>query len=185
MPALQIQGAAEFKAASARLAAAGPGVKKSVAAAMRATASPIVADIKNAVSAEDMPATASGGGRAQRQAYLLSRRKKPPSAKVAAKIAGRSGLRASIASGVGVRSTLVGVPSVSIVASARNLPPDQRALVRAIEKGRWVHPVFGDSKARVVQTSRPYFYPVIEAHIPEIVAAMRQAGRAYIDTLMR
>jgi hypothetical protein len=180
---LQIQGAAQFKAASARLAVAGPGVKKSVAAAMRATAGPVVADIKSAVSAEDMPATASGGGRAQRQAYLLSRRKKPPSAKVAAKIAGRAGLRTSIASGVGVRSTFVGVPSVTIVASARNLPPDQRSLVRAIEKGRWAHPVFGH-KNKVVQTSRPYFYPVIEAHVPEIVAAMQQAGRAYIDTLM-
>lgn len=183
MPAMGIAGAAEFKAAAAKLAAAGPGVKKSVAGAMRATAAPVVRDIKDAITNENLPAS-RGGGSSSREAYLLSRRKNP-SDKVRAAIAGRSGLRAAMSSGVGVRSTLAGVPSVTIVASARNLPPDQRSLVKAVEKGQWKHPVYGNRGVWITQTSRPYFYPTIERHVPEIVAAMRRAGEVYLETVGR
>lgn len=97
---------------------------------------------------------------------------------------GRSrGLRKGIAAGVKV--TLSASPTkvgVAIQATGSKLPADQRRLVRAYNKPKFRHRVFGSSTF-VEQLGRPYFAKPIEDRQGDVQAAVQAAMRDAIESL--
>lgn len=96
--------------------------------------------------------------------------------------AGSRGLRKGIAAGVKVTlSTSSTKSGVAIQATGSKLPPDQRRLVRAYNKPKFRHRVFGGPW--VEQAGRPYFTKPIEARQGDIQTAVLAAMKDAIDSL--
>ena len=98
--------------------------------------------------------------------------------------AGRSrGLRKGIAAGVKVTlSTSSSKVGVAIQATGSKLPPDMRRLVRAYNKPKFRHRVFGTGRW-VEQAGRPYFTQPIEARTADVQAAVLAAMEDAVDSL--
>lgn len=97
---------------------------------------------------------------------------------------GRSrGLRRGIAAGVKVTlSTSSTKSGVVIQATGGKLPPDMRRLVRAYNKPKFRHPVFGTGEW-VEQAGRPYFAAPIEARQGDVQAAVLAAMQDAVDSI--
>lgn len=97
---------------------------------------------------------------------------------------GRSrGLRRGIAAGVKVTlSTSSTKAGVVIQATGSKLPPDMRRLVRAYNKPKFRHRVFGTG-TWVEQAGRPYFTKPIEARSSDVQDAVLDAMRDATDSL--
>lgn len=149
------------------------GTAKEVAAARRKTS--------------DGAATAARGAHAVRGmttslAVAAETGKRVVSRKTYDKRAAGKGLRASIAAGVRRVTRKSGqYAGVRLSAQASALPPEQRRLVRATNRGQWRHPVFGDKETWVVQrVEARWFDSVAERNLPmlrEAIAAAVERGR--------
>ena len=202
---LRIVGQNELRVLAARLTVAGgPGMRRAVRLAMREACRPALSEIRQEMLAEEMPAvsvqtvglasnktrevTGGGGGHGGGSAARLNTalgKLKHPSESSARRAAGRSGLRQTIASGVGVAVGLSPkVPSVRIRVSNARLPTEQKGLPVAIEKGAWRHPVFGRPNVWVNQESQPFFYPPIRRHLPQIEAEVMAVARLYVQRMI-
>lgn len=113
------------------------------------------------------------------------------------------GLRRGIAAGIKVRVSTGGKKvGIHIISTGSGLPPEMKPLVRAYNKNRWRHPVFGQttthraSGARgrllrrkvtkdvwVQQKGRPYFEAVIDKHQPAVQAAVLSAMEEAVQSL--
>lgn len=97
---------------------------------------------------------------------------------------GRTGLRAGIAAGVGIRINQGGSKgaSVRIVATPNRLPANRAPMVKAFNQKSFRHPVFGNRFRWVRQEGRPYFGDVIYAHRGAIrTAIVRAVEQAQTD----
>lgn len=106
--------------------------------------------------------------------------RKPPRSKGRGR---HRGLRDGIAAGITITlSTSATKVGVAIQATGSKLPPDMRRLVRAYNKPRFRHRVFGSS-TWVDQAGRPYFNAPIEAHQADIQAAVVEAMKDATESL--
>lgn len=56
------------------------------------------------------------------------------------------------------------------------IPPDMRSLPAYVDgRGRWRHPVFGNTNAWVGQRGEPWFVPTILARAPQFRAGVQRA----------
>src|SRR5437899_2941143 len=108
MAVLVIEGGGELRRLAEHLVeGSGKGMRSAVRASMRTAVRPVISQIKDNMMSESLPATGfghqspHGGGANQRFQAAIDRRKKVPSEAVVRKLVARSGLRASIAAGVG------------------------------------------------------------------------------------
>ena len=127
-----------------------------------------------------------GSGAAAREAAILAKRKGgvvgfAKAKKAAAK---RSGLRASIARGMFVSvATGAKTAGVRIRTSGTSLPADQRGLAKAMNVGKWRHPVFngrGEPRAQwswvEQRVNRPQWWDdTAAAQYPQVSAEMAKA----------
>lgn len=99
---------------------------------------------------------------------------------------GRStGLRKGIAAGVKVTlSTTATKVGVAIQATGSGLPAGQKRLVRAYNKPRFRHPVYGTGRW-VQQAGRPYFTKPIEARQGDVQDAVIAAMREAVESLTK
>ena len=87
-------------------------------------------------------------------------------------------LRAQVAAGVRLVNRKTGDGAgVLIRTSASKLPADQKALPRAMNRGKWRHPFFGNRELWVEQTVRPkgWFTDTGKKRHPQLRAAITQA----------
>ncbi|GAB3429824.1 hypothetical protein [Actinophytocola sediminis] len=156
MPArVEIRGTAEFRETAAKLKAAGDGrLRREMTRNMREAAQPVIGNMRRAVLGTSAAGTRGGGGQARRE-YLLSRARKRSELIQRRAYEGR-GLRASAAATVKAKvATSATSASVRIKSQASLMPPDQRKLPRAMNKGKWRHPVFGSRNRWAGQTVTP------------------------------
>lgn len=96
---------------------------------------------------------------------------------------GQPGLRVLLAKATATQVRTSGRQAgVRIAVRGKKMPTGMRALPRYWEgeattagRGRWRHPVFGDRTTWVQQPSRRTFTPVVEPHVPQVVAAVNRA----------
>jgi len=182
---------AAFRNAARALAGAEKTVMREVAKGMRASAKPVVAQIRAEV--KSTKGSADRGVHAssvERQLHVLS--------KVKAKGAGSiydpaTGLRSErrvraiqrrLVRSSGLRDQIAAATGASVSASDRkvalafkvragNLPPSQRKLPRRWDKpGGWKHPVFGNRNVWVKQVGGPYFSSTIRKGRDQVTAGV-------------
>lgn len=202
----RIEGSDEFRLAGARIKAAGnKDLKGRVNKAIKQAMDPAAAEVRSHIKAlkfQESPAAvkkAAGQGPSAatvaRAARTAEKRKASIAktaeksgrshqqihAEVLAKILGKgkSGLRESIAAAVKVSVT---ANDVTVKISKTALPADQQSLPRAIEKGKWRHPVFG-RKVFVTQTAKPFFYGTLNARKDEFRSAIVEAVNTIIKEI--
>lgn len=89
---------------------------------------------------------------------------------------GRTGLRAGIAAGIGVRvMTGRSTQGVRIVSTGSRLPANKKPMVKAYNQASFRHPLFGDTRHWYPQQGRPYFGSVIGAHRAQFQRAVQDA----------
>lgn len=71
------------------------------------------------------------------------------------------------------------------VSSGKNLPPDRRAMFRALNKPSFRHPVFGNREQFVEQAGRPYFGAVVLDEQDALLEAINDALDDAAKTLGR
>lgn len=71
------------------------------------------------------------------------------------------------------------------VSSGKNLPPDRRAMFRALNKPKFRHPVFGNRDQFVEQAGRPYFGAVVLDEQDALLEAINDALDDAAKTLGR
>lgn len=145
-----------------------------MAAAIRATAQPIVAEVRSAVMA--IPTGGShGGGTFARAAHATRTTRRG------------HGLRATIAAATGMQVRTTGKSvGVRIRINVAKLPPDQRTLPGHLDSPTgWRHPVFGDTNVWVHQDGHPYFKVTIQRHHAQARAQVEAAMDATAVKLTR
>lgn len=65
-----------------------------------------------------------------------------------------------------------------VTTSGRNLPPENRAVLKVYNKHQFRHPVFGDKQTWVTQRGRPYFAEAFES---ELLRVARQEIEDALD----
>lgn len=168
MTAILVQGSGVegLRRLNRRLKGADPVLRAELSASLRATARPIVQDVRAAVLA--IPSTGGGGGGTFARAAHATRTTRRG-----------HGLRATIAmaTGMQVRTTGKSV-GVRIVVNVSKLPPDQRKLPRDLDSpAGWRHPVFGNTGVWVRQAGHPYFDVTIRSHLAQ-AQSMAEAAMA-------
>lgn len=116
--------------------------------------------------------------RAVRAAVRAVRITAVPPAKGHKSSGGRSGpgLRATIARAVRVATRNTRGIGVRIEIAMGRMPPGMRSLPAYVDgRGRWRHPVFGNTKVWVGQRGQPYFVPTILARTPQFRAGVQRA----------
>ena len=89
---------------------------------------------------------------------------------------GSTGLRRSLARSVTVQvSNSRRRAGVFIVAKASKMPAGQRTMPRAVRKGTWRHPVFGNRQVWVTQQGGDWFDGPISAKAPAAERAVKKA----------
>ena len=132
---------AEFRALAPKMRKAPKDVRKAVNLGIRQATKPAEQALKAAVLGLDSTG-ARGGGSGQRKLHQVSRSKsKRP---VRAGVGAAHGLRRNIAKGITRKITYTGkTQGVRIRADAKYLPDAQRVLVKATNRGKVRHPVYG------------------------------------------
>lgn len=172
MPADVSISAPELVAVAAQLKEAGGTLRKDMGKMLRAIAVPLVAAERSAALGLESNGTA-GGQKAQveRAAWYLRRSKfttgkkgQPRQAMSAQQVSakagkayGKSGLRASISRSITAEYRESGnYAGLAVRARGSSMPPSQRALVKASNRGKgWRHPVYGNKNVWVTQTMLP------------------------------
>lgn len=186
----QISTADWSKAASA-LKHSDKDLYKALRKAVRDAAKPLLTDMRKAVKSIDSSASGGGGGGNARAAWALRGHAGTSSgvllaSGLAAKAAGRSGLRDTVA-----RSTRVKIRDSGAQAGARiaveGMPPDQRSLPAYLDQGSWRHPVMGNRHAWVTQTASPpgWFTKTAEQHLPKARQKVEAATKGALDAIAR
>ncbi|ROP36288.1 hypothetical protein [Saccharothrix texasensis] len=171
MPGFEVHGTDAFRKAAADLKRAGRGdLTRKMTADMKRAADPAVREMKALVQGLSTKSTRSGrkssnysrkvarakdgpqgnrrirttsSARQARVEHALRNRKKLTD-RSRAKAYGRAGLRATVARATGTTaSTSPTRAAVRIRAAQARMPPDQRALPRLMDRGRWRKPTFG------------------------------------------
>lgn len=96
----------------------------------------------------------------------------------------RAGLRETIARSINVDNRTRGRSAgVRVQTRNSNLPPDQRALPRLMNRGRWRHPVFGNRDNWVQQESgnRGWWKDTMFQHRPRVKAAVQKEFAKWVD----
>lgn len=186
MPALRIEGADQLRELAAKLATADKPIKDELRKALRAAATPVLAEVKS--TALSGTGSSSGGTSAAgaRASHALSRSKSKNRERAAAKATAGSGLRQTIAAAnaVSVSTASTGV-NVTFKMRSSVLPPNQRKLGRKWNSAKgWRHPVFGNTEVWVAQTGKPYFDKVIRRNGDALAAAARLAMDAAAESIL-
>jgi hypothetical protein len=166
-------------------------LRKHMLKGVRDAARPLQVKLRESVRGLDSSAKSSGG-HVSRGAYSL-RGHKGTAASVliasglAAKAAGRSGLRDSIARSIRIVAKDSGYgDQVGVrVAQHGGLPADQRRLPRHMDKGGWRHPVMGDRDIWVFQTVTPsgWWSNTVRDYGPEVIVHVQKEINAAMDQL--
>ena len=129
--------------------------------------------------------TSRGSGASQREAAILAKRKSVVGfAKAKKAAAKRSGLRSSIARGMRITyADSAKSAGVKVRTSGTSLPADQRGLAKAMNTGKWRHPVFngkGEPRAQwswvEQRVNRPQWWDdTAAAQQPQVSAEMAKA----------
>lgn len=86
------------------------------------------------------------------------------------------GLRSTIAGAVQVSTRNVTAAGIRIEVALGRMPPGMRSLPAYVDgRGRWRHPVFGNTNVWVGQRGEPWFVPTILKHTPQFRAAVQRA----------
>lgn len=171
MPArVEIRGTEDFRRAAAKLKAAGNGkLTREMGKKMKVAAKPAVDDAQRSVRGLNSAGVRGGGGQ-QRREFALSKTRKVTERGRKRAFEGR-GLRASIARAVQtqVRSGKR-TAGVRIRVNKSRLPASQRSLPGHMNRGKWRHPVFGNTSRWVGQTTTPpgWFDRPMRKHGPKV-----------------
>jgi hypothetical protein len=172
---------------------------KPVVAAMRASVTGVATRVDSAGGAGQVSSYKSerlkdGGPRAGRGAYLdraqtsLGKRatattlQSEKGAKRLARAVGGSGLRASVARSLRLVNRAAGDSyTLTIQAEGSRMPAGQQNLPRAMNTGRWRHPVMGNMNAWVTQMVSPpdWFMKEAEKAKPKLVADVKRVMDEY------
>jgi hypothetical protein len=145
---IQMKAGAEFEAVRERIRKAPADIRKQINQGLKQATRPAEDALKHAVQSGTSKGT-KGGGSKQRRADKISRSKRGTASKSG------HGLRKNIAKGITRKISYSGARSgVRIRADSKYLPPSQKSLVKATNKGNWRHPVYG-GKNWVGQTFDP------------------------------
>lgn len=169
---IEIEGADQLLELAAKLEGADTQIRAELRKAFTAAAKPVVAEMRDTVRGAGGRST--GSGSSARAAYRLSR-SKSTRASAAASAAKRSGLRATIASGIGSSATATATNiNLTFKVKSSVLPPSQRTLAKAWNRpAGWRHPVFGDKGTWVAQTGSQYFDAVIKKNADVLMDGAR------------
>lgn len=98
-----------------------------------------------------------------------------------------SGLRESIARGIGTSVRTSGHRAgLAVKINTGSMPPDQRKLPYHLDTPKgWRHPLFGDRSYWVQQQGKPYFAVTLNAHEKEYRAAAEQVLSKFAAAIMR
>jgi len=205
---VRIEGADRFKRAAARLKKGGQrDIYLALVRGLRKSSNVAVEDVKQVVRGlpiqghpwrrEQPPkrasrkvATGRGGGARARIAHTRRGRSSTPvlamSNKQFERARSRSGLRDAVARAHRVAIRASGRPTASVrIKVERNLmPADQRELPRYLNKGKWRHPVFGNTDVWVNQTSTAgWFDNTLRKHGPRVAAEIDAQVTAAVNDI--
>lgn len=180
---VEIEGADQLRELAEKLATADANIRTELRKALSAAAKPVVAEMRGVVKGPGGRST--GSGSAARAAYRLSKSKskRATAAKSAEK---KSGLRATIAAGIG-SSASASATNINLTFKARSsvLPPSQRTLAKAWNKPKgWRHPVFGNRDTWVQQVGEPYFDAVIKKNADGLMDGARLGMEAAAEAIL-
>lgn len=156
MPArVEIRGTAQLRIVAAKLRAAGNGeLRRELGRNMRAAAEPVVSAMRQAVMSTSSAGVRGGGGQ-QRREFGVGRAKRATE-RVKRRAAAGRGLRATVARTVKVKTETGGRSArVQIRSDTKLMPGSQRTLPRAMNRGKWRHPVMGNRDMWVGQVAVP------------------------------
>lgn len=172
MTTVEIRPGDETRAAIAKLRKGEKEIRLSLNKGIRNATKPAATALKGAVMGLESKGTRGGGG-AQRSDHLQGRSKK-------GRLPKNTGLRANISRGIQTKITYSGVRTgVRIRADSQYLPPNQKVLVKATNRGKVRHPVFHDRDTWVYQTFKPkgWFDETMKRQAPQIIANIDNAAR--------
>jgi hypothetical protein len=172
---------AEFRALAPKMRKAPKEVRKAVNLGIRQATKPAETALKAAVNGLES-AAARGGGSRQRLEHARSRSK---SKKFNGTLGAKHGLRRNIAKGVTRKITYTGkTQGVRIRADAKYLPDAQRVLVKATNRGKVRHPVYG-SDTWVDQSFSPpgWFDNTMATEGPIVRDKIATVARSAMDQL--
>ena len=170
---IEVEGGDDYARIIGALQGFNKDLEKNLSKRISAAARPVVAEMRNEVrgvkSGINGKSGGRGGGGARRRADFATRnditnlatavstgRRVLSDQKRSEKRERARGLRESVARGVRLSNVKKGRNSgIVIRSSGTYLPPDQKKLPRAMNRGKWRHPVFGDRSVWVEQTATP------------------------------
>ncbi|SDN73881.1 hypothetical protein [Allokutzneria albata] len=182
---VKVVGTEQFEELARRLRETGNGaIAREMAKSLRASAEPAKAAAEQSVLGLPISGHSSGRGRAQREAYLLSRRKRV-SARMAQRIREGAGLRASTANALRTEVTASArTARLRIKVQKSLLPPGMRKLPKHMNSGKWRHPVWGNREVWVAQTAPPHWFDdPMQTEGPQVRDAAQQVVSSYLKRL--
>jgi hypothetical protein len=174
----ELRPGADFYAAIAKLRGAEKQIRKDLNKGIRDATRPIETKLKEAVLGLSSAAVGGGGGK-QRREHLIGLSKTGRAPK-------HTGLRRNIARGITRKISYTGTRTgVRIRADGKYLPPSQKVLIKATNRGKVRHPVFADRETWVDQTFRPagWFDNTIKIMAPKVAADIDVAAREALKKL--
>ena len=180
---VEIEGAAQLRALAEKLTGADAEIRTALRKELSAAAKPVVADMRSTVKGPGGRST--GSGSAARAAYRLSKSKSTRTT-AAASAEKRSGLRQTIASGIGSSASATAT-NINLTFKTRSgvLPLPQRKLAKAWNRPKgWRHPVFGNKNTWVQQVGSQYFDAVIKKSAPALFAAAHAGMEAAAEAIL-
>lgn len=200
MPGAFTVSAPDFARVAAALKSQSPALRKEFGWAVRKAAANVVAAEKAAALAVDSKgAKASGKAQAALIAFSMGRTKAQRSKSIAQyqlnNLAFRKrvdalgktvGLRQSIANSIGAIIRYQGKDvGVRVRARSSKMPPGMGNMARNVNRGRWVHPMFGNKSVVVVQKSSPpnWFYTAADRPREQFKKDMEQIVQWYAHLL--
>lgn len=165
-PEVVVKGADQFHHVARQLKELGEGeLRKDLTKAIKTATGPAVAESRHVLMSIDSRVV--GGGHKRRAEYAAEKNKKRHS----------TSLRAAISKAITVRqNTSARRAGIRVKVNLDQLPPDQRALPRALDlpKG-WRHPVMGNTDHWVTQYGKPWFFSVLVKHAPQVRDEIKRA----------
>jgi hypothetical protein len=180
---VEIEGAEQLRELAAKLTGADAQIRAELRKSFSTAAKPVVAEMRSTVTGPG--GRSSGSGSSTRAAYRLSK-SKSTRASAAASAEKRSGLRQTIASGIGSSASATAT-NINLTFKTRSsvLPLSQRRLAKAWNRPKgWRHPVFGNKGTWVTQVGAPYFDAVIKKNADGLMDAAHLGMEAAADAIL-
>lgn len=181
---VEIEGADQLRELAAKLGGADAHIRTELRKALSAAGKPVVAQMRDVVKGAGGRST--GSGSSARAAYRLSKSKSTRRATAAASAEKRSGLRQTLASGLGSSASATAT-NINLTFKMRSsvLPTSQRTLARAWNRPKgWRHPVFGNKDTWVQQVGQPYFDVVIKKNADALMQAAQLGMDAAAEAIL-